>query len=173
MKSLSVKDLSILALLLAALYADLSQASETTTHFQASYTVPKIRGQLNRHLAPNSVPLDALATYIYLLAERYDVSASHIARIVLHESKGVEMAFNRRTLDHGIMQLNGRTLAHRRITMACAYSWKCALEEGVKLLAEIQQKPGYRACMYNVGPNGVQKKIKNCLKYEKSLAKLN
>lgn len=174
MKSIIVKAISVLALAMATLYADLSQAQEIPmTRFQPSYTVAKIRGQLNRHLAPDAVPLQELATFIYVLAEKYDVNASQIARVVLHESKGREMAFNKRTQDHGIMQLNYKTLVHKNISMACAYSWKCALEAGVKLLSELNQRPNYRICMYNVGPAGVQKRIKNCLAYERQLAKLN
>lgn len=123
---------------------------------------------LINNLAPGAVSPHALAAEILLVAEEYDVNPETVARIIIIESRGLEHAYNKRTNDHGLMQLNGRTMQLYGISMHCAMSWRCNLHTGALILSHTK-----RVCQYNVGTAPLKGTLlKNCLKYERKLANL-
>jgi len=120
------------------------------------------------NLAPGSVPPHDLAAEIVLVAEQYDVDAETVARIIIVESRGMPYAYNKRTKDYGLMQLNARTMQLYGVKMHCAWDWRCNLRTGALILSHTK-----RVCQYNVGTAPLHGTLlRNCLRYEKKLANL-
>lgn len=129
---------------------------------------------LIKHSAPGAVPAKQLAIEIQRVSDRFEVDSLIVTKIVLTESGGREGAYNARTHDYGIMQINERTAASYGFTKACLRNWRCNLRAGAKILSDIDSwsKDG-RVCRYNVG-SGVlkQDKLQKCLHYELKLANI-
>lgn len=126
---------------------------------------------LKRNSSKKAVPPAILATEIKRLSDAYGVSPYTIARIILVESRGLPYAYNKRTNDYGLMQLNSHTMKAYGITKRCALTWQCNLEAGIMILSEISDG---RICRYNVGSGKLKtEKLKRCLKYEHKLASIN
>lgn len=120
-------------------------------------------------LARNAVPIKDLAPEIVRLATEVGLSPQLLTAVVLQESGGVALAYNAKSHDHGLMQINQRTAIGLGLTVKCLYDWRCNLRVGARLLAE-----GARPCSYNVGK---YRRIEGgwldrCNKYETSLALL-
>lgn len=119
----------------------------------------------------NAVPAKDLAPMILWLSSQYEVDPVLVTRIVLLESKGIASAYNKRTNDYGLMQLNYHTMKAYGISVTCAKDWKCNLESGIRILSDIKDK---RTCRYNVGSGKLKsEKLKRCLSYERKLASIN
>lgn len=129
---------------------------------------------LINNLAPGAVSPHALAAEITLVAEQYHVDAETLTRIIIIESRGLEHAYNRKTQDYGIMQLNARTIKAYGSSTPCAMQWTCGLRLGARVLRDMQKYTGSaRACHYNVGTGSlIDARLRNCLKYERKLATL-
>ena len=129
-----------------------------------------IEQTLKRNSSPKAVPAKLLAPAIQRLSDAYGVSPHTIMRIVLVESRGIPSAYNKRTNDYGLMQLNGRTMKAYGITKTCAMNWYCNLEAGIMILSEISDG---RTCRYNIGSGKLKAgKLKRCLVYERRLASI-
>jgi len=129
--------------------------------------IARIETHLKRHLAHDSVPASQLAPVIYRLARKYNVSQSLIVRVIITESRGRAGAYNLKSRDCGIAQINDRTagLYGRKLETICnPGNWRQNLELGVKILSSTT-----RPCSYNVGPR-YHKKLTQCLNYERKLA---
>jgi|ERR1019366_894228 hypothetical protein len=130
-----------------------------------------IEQTLKRNSNKKAVPAAKLAPAILRLSQEYDVDAMTIARIIMVESKGMEKAYNKRTQDYGLMQLNVHSMAHYGISKVCAMHWECNLEAGIMLLSEISDG---RTCRYNVGSGKLIKgKLRRCIAYENKIASIN
>ncbi len=165
MKPLTIKAICLISLIMCANYADAGwNSSETQTTVEA---------HLKRHLAHGAVPVRQLAALISRLAKKYDIDQNLISKVLLQESRGLEYAYNAKSDDHGIMQINGKTADSRHISMSCLYDWKCNLEQGVRIISDLQLKKDFRICLYNVGPHGAAKHMDKCINYERKLACLN
>jgi soluble lytic murein transglycosylase-like protein len=151
--------LYILAILLAA-----HEAEAKSSMLQA---------YLEKHASVTAVDSYALSTAIQKTAKKYALDPFEIARVVLQESRGVELAYNPASQDHGLMQINIFTALERGISLECLYNWKCNLDAGAQILAALHRRTDYRVCLYNVGPRGAKKKLKKCLAYEAKLEALN
>ncbi len=136
--------------------------------------IKAIEQTLKRNSDKKAVPAHLLAPEIKRLSDEYGVSPYTIMRIVLVESRGIPSAYNARTNDYGIMQINGRTMKAYGISKRCALAWKCNLEAGIMILSEMQSITGYRVCMYNLGPKG-RFKVNHlpCKRYETKIASIN
>lgn len=118
------------------------------------------------HSAPGAVPAEELAHEIMVQSKHYNVDPVLVAKVVIVESRGKAAAKNRRSSDHGLMQINARTAKALGISQACLYDWRCNLRHGVQMLAKLK-----RPCHYNVGPSGPARHgFGMCLKYEQKLA---
>ena len=127
-----------------------------------------IQKLLEKHSVPQAVPPKELAPVILKLSKQYRLDAVLVASIVLIESKGDANAFNSRTLDYGLMQINHRTARAYGVGPACLMHWPCNLETGMRVLADFGTR---RPCSYNVG----YKKLKGatllaCESYENKIA---
>ncbi len=133
-----------------------------------------IEQTLKRNSSKKAVPPAILAPEIKRLSDAYGVSPYTIMRIVLVESRGIPSAYNKRTKDYGLMQLNAHTMKVYGISVTCALNWQCNLEAGIMILSEMQDIAGYRVCMYNLGPKG-RFKVNHlpCKKYETKIASIN
>lgn len=145
------KGLFILAVLLAVNYSEAQNITDL----------------LRRHASPSAVPVLSLSNEIHRLAKLYDVPELLIARVLLQESRGVEWAFNEKSADNGLMQINTGTADFLGLDFDCLYNWKCNLEAGVRILATVKHKP----CLYNVGLRGLKslKGRQKCFAYEQKL----
>lgn len=124
--------------------------------------------------APNAVPAKDLAPAIMKVAVKYRISATLLTRIVLIESRGVASAYNAETFDLGLMQINERTRIAYGLTDVCMADWRCNLEAGAMILADMLAMEGSRPCVFNVGPRGRFKKYETvCKQYERRLASIN
>lgn len=133
--------------------------------------IKAIEQTLKRNSSKKAVPAIILAPAILHLSDAYGVSPYTIMRIVLVESRGISSAYNKRTKDYGLMQLNERTMRAYGITKQCALNWICNLEAGISILSDISDG---RICRYNVGSGKLKtEKLKRCLKYEQRLASIN
>jgi soluble lytic murein transglycosylase-like protein len=128
--------------------------------------------QLQKHLAKDAVKAPLLAQAIVATSAHYGVDEQLVMQIVVVESRGREKAFNKRTKDFGLMQINKATAALYGFKESCLMNWRCNLEAGIIILRDLQDYKKYRPCTYNVGPRWA-KKEKACHRYEKALALIN
>lgn len=120
------------------------------------------------NLAKDAVPAKQLAAEVQWVSAQAGVDPELVARIIIIESRGRPKAFNDKTHDYGLMQLNDKTMKSYGISMKCALNWKCNLKMGVRILSEVN-----RPCRYNVGTGSlIGARLRNCLKYEKKLVSL-
>ncbi len=123
------------------------------------------------NLAPGAVPAPILAPAIINAAAKHDVDAKLLARIVVVESRGLASAVNRKTDDHGLVQINAKTASLYGISSSCLKDWKCNLDAAALILSDLSQLSNFRACTYNVGPKGRFLKYREaCERYETKLA---
>lgn len=123
---------------------------------------------LLNNLAPDSVPAKPLAQAILQVSTKYNLDPEELTRVLLVESKGRPYAYNTRSADWGIMQINETTLMSNKWTYKCALNWRCNLELGAKVLSKTN-----RTCRYNVGTGALTgKRLKACLRYERKLEDL-
>lgn len=121
-----------------------------------------------------AVPAEKLAPAIVAAANRHNVSAVLITQIILVESRGVASAYNSKTSDHGLMQINERTRVAYSISKWCAKQWQCNLDSATRILADMYKISGARPCFFNIGPKGrFEEYRKTCEKYEAKLWALN
>lgn len=131
-------------------------------------TIEVLTTLIMAHAAPGAVQPQELATAILQESSAQGVDARLVARIMLQESRGKANAYNRRSRDSGLMQINEKTAQGANISSACLQNWRCNLRQGVKLLAKAN-----RPCAYNLGNAGSKKWPKSCIKYELKLASFN
>ncbi len=118
------------------------------------------------HSAYGAVPARQLAAAIVQETAGTGLNPMLIAQVVLQESRGVPQAYNARTADYGLMQINHRTAAKLNIGYDCLWNWRCNLKHGVAIMATYD-----RPCRYNVGTGTmVGRRLQNCLRYERKLA---
>ncbi len=127
--------------------------------------------QMERHLAKDAVKAPQLAPAILELAQHYDVDAELVMKIIIVESRGRSGAYNARTKDTGLMQINKSTAWLYGFSDACLKNWICNLEAGIIILSDMQRFKSYRPCTYNVGPRWHLKKTA-CNKYENKLTSI-
>lgn len=133
-----------------------------------------ITAMLLANCSPKGIPAQDLAPMIIWLSSQRSVNVELVTKIVIIESKCEQGARNKKTSDYGLMQLNYHTMRSYGISVTCAMNWKCNLEAGIKILSDMADNKGYRACMYNLGPRGRFKKYaSSCQKYERKLASIN
>lgn len=133
-----------------------------------------ITAMLTGHLAPGAVPPKVLAPAIIEAARAHNVDPKLIARIVIIESRGKADAYNAKTGDYGLMQLNKATILAYGISETCVKNWRCNLIKGTKVLADMLSMKGARSCVYNLGPKGRFKKYETaCVRYETKLASID
>lgn len=118
--------------------------------------------------APNHTHL---AHSIVKYSAAFDVDPILVTQIMLTESKGDPNAFNKRTHDYGLMQINKHTAKAMHFNERCLKNWECNLKAGIRIISVLQQYKRYRPCMYNVGPN-TRRKYNSCLTYERKLASI-
>lgn len=133
-----------------------------------------ITSLLLSNASPQAVPADVLAPEILRVAQKRQVSAIMLTRIILVESRGVANAKNDETEDYGLLQINERTRSSYGFTRACLKDWKCNLDAGAQILSDLLMMDGGRVCAYNLGPKGRFKKYReHCLNYERKIARFN
>lgn len=127
-----------------------------------------------KHASKGAVPTHDLQIAIRKVAIKYKQDPVLIAKIVMLESGGIANAENKVSNDYGIMQLNRRTSQLYFITEACVNDWRCNLDAGVMILADLSRYETFRLCSYNIGPRRPKAaRLIKCLKYEQKLASIN
>jgi soluble lytic murein transglycosylase-like protein len=122
--------------------------------------------QLKKHGAKDAVPAKELAPAILHMAQYYDVDYMTVTKIILVESRGRESAYNKKTHDYGLMQINARTAKDYEAEVGCLFNWRCNLRVGVEVLSNAK-----RICAYNLGNSRLSEaRMRKCLRYEKKLA---
>lgn len=133
--------------------------------------VEVITALLIANSAPGAIPAEVLAPAIMQAAVKHRVSAVLLTRILLVESRGVANAYNPITQDYGLLQINERTRRSYGLTNRCMANWRCNLDAGAMILADLLAIDGSRACTYNIGPRGRFAKYKEpCERYEHRIA---
>lgn len=127
--------------------------------------VKDIQHLFTKHNAKRAVLPSRLAPAVIKMSAKYCVDPNIVAAIIVVESKGIEYAYNEKTGDYGLLQINGLTAENMNISAGCRWDWRCNLEQGVRILSQFE-----RTCQYNVG-NGplIGKRLKRCKKYEQKL----
>ena len=116
--------------------------------------------------APGAIPAKLLAPAIMHTADKYDVDPVQLTQIILTESRGLEHAYNPRTQDYGLMQINIKTAAAYNVSQRELFQWRKNLDAGAKVLSQFD-----RICRYNVGTARLQgPRLDRCLHYERKLA---
>lgn len=123
--------------------------------------------------SPKAVPAQDLANEIIQVASIYKVDPVLLTQMVLIESKGEASAYNKVSMDHGLVQINQKTAVARGLPQSCLYNWKCNLRFAANLISEQSKKANWRPCIYNVGRVGMKRYPKACLRYETKLASIN
>lgn len=113
-------------------------------------------------------PVEQLAPKLLKGWQQQRISPSLLMAIMAVESKFDVAAFNSRTKDVGLMQINARTAQAMKVSDACLLAWDCNLEVGIAIAAYSLKRGNI--CRYNVGTGQLKGKRKlNCEIY---LAKL-
>lgn len=138
------------------------------SHAAADATHDELVAQIEEHRAVDAVPTPQLAAEILALSYKHNVDPRLLAAMVLQESRGREKAYNPKSGDHGIAQINTRTAIQLKLSVQCLYNWRCNLRAAAALFAK------NRPCLYNLGENRVLtgKFITLCHAYEQKLATL-
>lgn len=148
-------------LFLLVLFSAIAQADITE--------IARIKSVLDVNVAKGAVSTQELAEAIYLEGKEAEVSTDLITRVVLVESRGIASAYNEKSKDYGLMQINERTALAYKINKKCLEQWRCNLRVGVHILRDMRM---HRPCAYNVGPSRSKTHVKLCLTYERKLANL-
>lgn len=137
-------------------------------------TLNAITAMLLASASPNAVPAEQLAPQLLATALQHDVDPKLLTRIVLLESRGVATAYNSKTVDHGLVQINEATRKAYGLSNWCMRIWQCNLNAGARILADMYKIADARPCVYNLGPKGrFARYEKTCNKYETMLASFN
>ncbi len=120
--------------------------------------------------APGAIPAKHLATAIMKEARYFNEDPLMLTKLILIESKGLSMAYNAKTQDFGILQINIKTAASLHLDSACLLDWKCNLHMGTSIWHNLHKYQDFRPCMYNTGYKGAKKYPKTCQQYEQRLA---
>ncbi len=132
--------------------------------------IKAISEQLKRKASSKAVPAKELAPVILRASLKYGIDYRLLTSVLLLESRGVAAAYNKKTRDYGIMQINVKTAHAMGLSMTCLLDWKCNLLAGAKIVSEV--KDG-RLCRYNVGNRLlVDGRLYKCLQYERKVAAL-
>lgn len=132
-----------------------------------------IMALLLNNLAPNAIPVKQMAPAIMEVANKYSVDPVLLVRIIVVESRGLEHAYNSKTKDYGLCQINVNTASSMGIPKACLMNWRCNLDTAGRILSELKRHKHYRDCTYNLGPKGhLPKYSKACGVYERKLASI-
>lgn len=127
-----------------------------------------ISRQLKRKASPKAVPPAILAPVILRAALRYGIDYHLLTAVILVESGGVRTAYNKRSRDYGLGQINIHTARSLGLSMQCLYSIDCNVNATAKILSEL--KDG-RLCRFNVGTRKlVSNRLYICQKYERKIA---
>lgn len=122
---------------------------------------------IKTHSAKGAVPAKELAKEIIFVSSLYKIDPIIYAKIIMVESRGRANAFNPKSKDYGIAQINHRVAANLGVTEGCLKDWRCNLIVGATIL---RKKP--RPCGYNLGYR-IKTRMKLCLQYEQKLANLD
>lgn len=118
----------------------------------------------SEYSAATAVPAPELAQATFEVAAKHGLNPYLLARVMLVESRGRPHAYNARTDDWGLMQINRRS--HPHVNKKCLTEWRCNLEVGAAILARAR-----RPCNYNLGAKSlIGTRMQKCLKYEHKLA---
>lgn len=114
----------------------------------------------------------SLAPKIMVAAHKHGVSSRLLASIVAVESKFQPRAYNRRSKDYGLGQINIKSLFARGRSPNLVYNIEYNLDLSALILAEKQKRFATRElnwyCRYNVGTGKMRGKVlTNCEKYAK------
>ena len=122
---------------------------------------------LYKHAA-KGVDVAELSAAIKHEAGAVGVDPVFITRLVLLESRGVSHAYNKKTNDRGILQINKHTARAYKLQDNCITDMRCNLRAGIKILKDMKRSSRFRQCSYNLG-NKVDRYKKVCNDYERKL----
>lgn len=113
-----------------------------------------------------------LKAIVIAAAEKYNVDAVLFVAIVQQESNFETKAYNPKSQDYGLAQINYKTArAYGLNTHRLLHDSKYNAEAGARILADIQNRYGYKEpqtwfCRYNVGSGRlIGTKAARCIKY--------
>ncbi len=156
-------------LLLAQLTsAKSAECSCKTSLCRTNEAIKAISEQLRRKASPKAVPAHLLAPVILRASLKYGIHYRLLTSVLLLESRGVEKAYNKRTKDYGIGQINIKTAHAMGLTMTCLMNYECNVYASAKIISTIDDG---KVCRYNVGTgNLLGRLLHNCEKYERKIA---
>ncbi len=141
-----------------------------TSLCRTNEAIKAISEQLRKKASPRAVPAKLLAPAILRASLKYGLDYHLLTSVVLLESRGIEKAYNRRTKDYGVGQINIHTANSLGLTMTCLMNYNCNLDATAKILSSISDG---NICRYNVGTGKlIGKLLKTCHSYERKLASL-
>lgn len=123
------------------------------------------------HSSPKAVNAKELAAEIIYQSAIYGVDPIHATQVIMVESRGIETAYNVKSRDFGLAQINIVNAKAYNISSKCLFTWKCNLKYGMIILAK---KKHARKCAFNLGLRGAKdpKKAHLCEIYERKLASI-
>ncbi len=157
-------------LLLAQLTsAKSAECSCKTSLCRTNEAIKAISEQLRRKASPKAVPAHLLAPVILRASLKYGIHYRLLTSVLLLESRGIASAYNKRTKDYGIMQINVKTARAMGLTMTCLMDYQCNVYAGARILSEINDG---LICRYNMGTASVRygKRLIMCQAYERKVA---
>lgn len=141
----------------------------TTLACKNQEAIRQIYTQLKKHGAKDAVPARELAPAILHMSQYFEVDYMTVTRVILVESRGRQNAYNKRTHDYGLMQINAATAKDYEAEIGCLFNWRCNLRVGVEVLSNAK-----RVCAYNLGNARLNpRRMRHCLVYERKVASFN
>lgn len=108
-------------------------------------------------------PAPALAERLVLIRKMYNIKPDLMLAIMGHESAFNPKAYNKKTRDFGIMQINIKTAQAYEINKGCILDWECSLVAGAKILSDFKtrysKKESEWYIRYNIGTTRNKMKI--------------
>lgn len=131
--------------------------------------IKEIEAILKKKASPKAVPPKQLAPAILRASTKYRLDYKLLTAIILVESRGVSLAYNSKTKDHGLGQINETTARAMGVSRACLYNWECNLDAAARVLSGFKPHEYFR---YNCGTGSLQnaKLLNVCLRYERLVA---
>lgn len=108
-------------------------------------------------------PAPKLAKHLLNIKYLYGLKPELMLSIIAHESGFNPRAYNKRTKDYGLMQINIKTAQAYEINNECILDWECSLLAGARILYDFKRhyfkKEKHWYVRYNIGTTSDQKKV--------------
>lgn len=158
----------------AALFLSVLASADTcpckTSKCRSNEAIKAISEQLKRKASPHAVPAKILAPVILRASLKYGINYRLLTSVILLESRGVASAYNKKTKDYGLGQINIKTAKAMGLSMTCLLTIECNVYATASIISTINDG---NICVYNLGTRRlIGLRLIKCNAYERKIASM-